>query len=114
MNTICKIAIAAAFITFVGYASATPFLVCDPYPVTGPQPTSFSCAFDNGALVSFPPAVNTDGSVQIHYDIASLAVGAHSVQCSASNVYGSSALSPKFAWFAGIPSAPADSAVSAK
>jgi len=96
-------------------AHAAPFLVCDPYPSTAPQPDSFSCVLDSGAAISIPATKNPDSSVQLHYDLKTLATGAHTAQCAAvSSLWGSSPQSGKLSFFAGIPAAPANLGLSAQ
>ena len=94
---------------------SAPFLVADPYPSSGPQPDSFSCVFDSGAAVSIPATANTDGSKQLHYDLAAMASGPHTAQCAAvSTLWGSSAQSGKLSFSAGVPAVPSNLGLSAK
>jgi hypothetical protein len=81
---------------FLGVAESSPFLVCDPYPVTIQQPTSFLLTFDGGAPIEVPAVINTDGSVQIKYDMSSISTGGHTVIAQAKNVWGVSAASSPF------------------
>lgn len=81
---------------FSAIVESAPFLVCDPYPVTIQQPTSFILTFDGGAPVEVPAVSNTDGSVQIKYDLSSIAIGGHTVVAQAKNLWGVSAASSPF------------------
>jgi hypothetical protein len=55
-------------------------LTCDPYPKTVTQPTEFELYIDGATTpVKSPVQVNADGSVQMEYDLSSLAAGAHSI-----------------------------------
>jgi hypothetical protein len=75
-----------------------PFLVCDSYPSSAPQPTSFVLTFDNSAPIEVPVYVNTDNSVQIHYDLTALSSGAHTVVAQAKDLWGVSDASAPFAF----------------
>ena len=88
-------------------AHAAPFLVCASYPAGSPQPDSFSVVMDGGAAVSSPALKNADNSVQLHYDLASLPSGSHSVTVKAvSALWGSSASSAPFAFTNAVPATP--------
>jgi hypothetical protein len=84
------------------------FLVCASYPSTSVQPDSFSVVMDGGAAVSSPALKNADGSVQLHYDLATLPDGSHSVTVKAvSTLYNkSSAASAPFVFVSGAPTTP--------
>jgi uncharacterized repeat protein (TIGR02543 family) len=62
-------------------ASAPPtvarYLVSDPYPLTGLQPSLFLVACDGAAAVNSAPAVNADGTSYLYFSLAGLASGAH-------------------------------------
>lgn len=77
---------------------AQPYLVCDPYPSTAPQPTSFVLTFDGGAPIEVAIQTNTDGTIQLHYDLISLSAGAHTVVAQAKNLWGVSDPSAPFAF----------------
>jgi hypothetical protein len=68
-------------------------LVCDPYPTTAHQPTSFLLTFDGGTPIETPATVKADGSVWLYYDLTGLANGAHTVTCQSKDVWGVSASS---------------------
>jgi len=58
---------------------AAPYLICDPYPTTGSQPTEFGVTVDGAAAVTSAAQTLTDGSRRLHYDLAGVATGGHSV-----------------------------------
>lgn len=59
------------FLTFVLITILlSPFLVCDPYPVSDPQPDRFIIQSSGVPDVIVPVTKNTDNSVIIHYDVA--------------------------------------------
>ena len=89
---------------------ATPFLVCDPYPA-GADPSVTPTTFILKGLAANPimtgAQVNPDGTVQLHYDLATLSNGNFTVIADAVNVFGGvSPDSPPFAFVNGIPAAP--------
>lgn len=89
-------------------AFAAPFLVCDPYPNTGPQPDSFSVGLDSGALISVLARTNGDGSRDLFYDLAPLGIsnGSHQFKVTAvSSVWGSSTVA-NFPFVKAVPTAP--------
>lgn len=73
-------------------AWAAPFLVCDPPPV-GEEVTSYSVT--DGANVVTTPS-------PLHWDMAGVANGAHTLQVRACNVWGCSDPTP-FAFTRGVP-----------
>lgn len=83
-----------------------PFLVCNSYPTTVSQPTYFMVTMDGGTAVNSPALVNTDNSVQLHYDVTSLAVGNHSVTVTACNIWGCSAATSPFVFTKSVPTTP--------
>lgn len=59
-------------------------VVCDPYPVTVAQPTSFRVAYDNSTtFTASTPLTNADGSVTCNITVPTLGPGNHSVQVKA-------------------------------
>ena len=84
---------------------AAPFIVCDPYPSTGAQPTYFVVVPDGGAAVSSPPLTQTDGGKILHYDLASIANGQHNYTVAACDTWGCTAAVP-FSFTKGVLSAP--------
>jgi hypothetical protein len=94
-----------------GIASASPFLVCD--PVSGSldqftKPVSYVITGLSGTPISTPATVNTDGTVQLHYDLGSLPHGSYSVSAAAVNSLGGVGPSstPPFTFTNGLPAAP--------
>jgi hypothetical protein len=93
-------------------AVATPFLVCDPYPA-GADPSVTPTTFVLKGLGANPimtaAQVNPDGTVQLHYDLATLSNGNYTVLVDAVNIFGGvSPDSAPFVFTAGIPAAPAN------
>ena len=67
---------------------ATPYLVSDPYPLTGAQPSYFVVSCDGGAAVDSAPAVNASGAGYLDYSLSGLAKGAHVCSVAAANASG--------------------------
>ncbi len=88
-------------------ANAAPFLVCDPYPSSGPQPTEFLVTVGTAAPVTVPATRQTDGSVILKRDVAGIGTGAKTVTAKAKNAWGESAASAPFSFVAGAPPAAA-------
>lgn len=63
---------------FPSLVFAGPFLICDPYPTTSVQPTEFSLIVDGGSAI-ISPAVTVTGGVRLHYDLAGIPTGSHTV-----------------------------------
>jgi hypothetical protein len=59
-----------------GFATAAPFLVCDPYGPDGLQPTAFEVTVD-GRTERVGPLTYPDGSVYLRYDLQDLPDGEH-------------------------------------
>src|ERR1700745_2060147 len=72
-------------------AVAAPFLVCDPYPA-GVDPSGTPASFILKGLGANPimtgAQINPDGTVQLHYDLATLNNGNYTVIVDAVNVFG--------------------------
>ena len=66
-------------------ANAAPFLVSDPYPAAGPQPASFTCAFDGKAGTVLAPAKDANGLNIMKFDLSSLSFGPHTSVCFATD-----------------------------
>ena len=64
-------------------AYGSPFLVCDPYPTGGSQPDQFSLVIDGGSAMISPAEVMADGKTRLHYDLAGIATGTHSLSVKA-------------------------------
>ena len=102
-----KLLFALIFVlAFAGFSQAAPFLICDNYPTTGNQPDTFTVTID-GTNYGTPAYKNADGSVKLHYDLASLAAGSHTVTAVAcSALWGCSAASSPFPFVKSVPGAP--------
>lgn len=90
-------------------ATSAPFLTCNPYPVTGPQPDSFTLSFDSGATIAVPARVNADASVDFLFDVAPLGInnGSHQFKVTANSSLWGAGGSVNFPFVRGLPSAPA-------
>ena len=58
-------------------ASAAHFLISDPYPPTGDQPSSFLVSCDGATPLSSPPAIDTAGARYLHFALNGLNPGPH-------------------------------------
>jgi hypothetical protein len=97
-----KVLLVVAFVlAMAGVASAAgPYLVCDPYTAADGI-TSFNVIIDSGTPISASPV-----NMALHYDLSSLANGAHSVVAQACNTWGCSANSSPLAFTKGVPAMP--------
>lgn len=110
-----KCILIAALTTFCATANAAPFLVCDPYPATGPQPTEFVVTISGIATPIVSPAVTTTGGKYLHLDLGPLNLtGTKTVTAKARNAWGESASSAPLAFTAGAPVAPGGLGLSAQ
>lgn len=91
--------------------AAGPFLVCATVPATSVQPSSYTVVLDTAPSVDVLAQVNTDGSVQLHWDLANVTTGAHVVGVKAKNIWGESANVP-FSFTKAIPGAPTSIGIS--
>jgi hypothetical protein len=94
-----------------GPVLASPFLVCDPVPGSLDQftkPVSYVITGLSSTPLSTPATVNSDGTVQLHYDLAQLPHGTYSVTAAAVNSLGGvgPASEPPFSFTNGLPAAP--------
>lgn len=87
-------------------ANAAPFLVCDPYPAAGPQPTEFLIAIGTAAPITVPATKEPDGDVILKWDVGTQ-TGAKNLTVKAKNAWGESAASAPFSFVAGVPPAAA-------
>lgn len=85
--------------------AAGPYLVCASVPTTSVQPSSYTVTLDTAASIDVPAQINTDNSVQIHYDLSGVALGAHVVGLKAKNIWGESASVP-FSFTKAVPATP--------
>lgn len=94
---------------------ASPFLVCDPYPATGQQPTEFVVTISGVANPVTSPAIDVTGGKALRLDLGPLNLsGAHTVTAKARNQWGESASSPNFTFTAGVPGVPGGIGLSAQ
>ncbi|MGA2109239.1 MAG: hypothetical protein ABSH25_16530 [Syntrophorhabdales bacterium] len=63
-------------------STGEPFLICDPYPNTGDQPTRFAVVAGN-LKYSVPPQWLPDRSVRLKFDLSRLPDGEHTVKVTA-------------------------------
>ena len=61
------------------FASASPVLVCDPYPVGASQPDQFVLVIDAGSPITSPAETLVDGTKRLKYDLAGISTGTHNV-----------------------------------
>lgn len=85
-----------AFLLLAGLAQASPYLVCDPVPTTGVQPTSYLVTIDGAAAVEVAAFRLADNSVRLSYDLSAVAVGNHTVTVKAKTIWGESSASAPF------------------
>ena len=106
----------AAMLLFPGIALASPWLICDPYPNTGPQPTEFIVNISGITAPMVTPAIDVTGGKAMKLDLGPLnLVGAKTVTAKARNpAYGESANSAPFSFTAGVPAVPGGLTLSAQ
>lgn len=91
-----------AMLPFV--ANAAPFLICDPYPSTGAQPSEFVVTISGITTPIVTPAVDVAGGKAMRLDLGPLNLsGAKTVTAKARNAWGESAASSPFSFGAGSP-----------
>lgn len=94
---------------------AAPFLVCDPYPATGQQPTDFIVTISGIANPVVSPAIDVTGGKALHLDLGPLNLtGSRTVTAKARNQWGESASSSPFTFTAGVPGTPGGIGLSAQ
>ena len=105
-----------AMLLFPGIALAAPFLTCDPYANTAPQPTEFVVNISGITAPIVTPAVDVTGGKAMKLDLGPLnLVGAKTVTAKARNpAYGESANSAPFSFTAGAPASPTGLTLSAQ
>lgn len=89
-----------------GSAIASPFLISDPYPLGGAQPTKQQIFLDSGALIEAAPETLPNGAVRIRHDLAGISTGQHTVKTKFCNAWGCSGYSHELPFVAGAPDAP--------
>lgn len=93
---------------------ASPYLICDPYPATGQQPTEFVVTISGIANPIVTPAVDVTGGKAMRLDLGPLNLtGAKTATAKARNAWGESAASSPFLFSAGTPVAPGGIGLSA-
>lgn len=98
-----------------GAVSAAPFLVCDPYPATGQQPTEFVVTVSGITTPIVSPAVDVAGGKALRLDLGPLNLtGSRTATAKARNQWGESAASAPLAFTAGAPLAPGGLGLSAQ
>jgi predicted phage tail protein len=75
-----------------------PYLVSDAVPKNNQTPTSYVLSINGAAPIETPATVNSDGTVQLKYDISGLPVGNYTVTVGAKNSAGVSANASPFAF----------------
>lgn len=73
-----------SFATLVTAASPV-FLICATYANNGSQPTAFLLSIDGAPAVSVAP-VPFNGATRLHYNVAGLSAGEHSITVAAKNM----------------------------
>ena len=90
-----------------------PFIVSDPYPPAGPQPTEFVIKFKGSTEQVVVPATKTDQGAILKWDIANIA-GTKTITAVARNSWGESEDSIPFTFTAGAPATPSGLTLSAQ
>lgn len=92
---------------------AAPFVVSDPYPSSGPQPTEFVLTVSGQSAPVIVPATSTALGTILKWDVAGIA-GSKTITAKARNAWGESAASGPFTFTAGTPAAPSGIGLSAQ
>ena len=100
-----------ALFTLLLPVEASPFLVCDPYPVAGIDPSLIPVSFNITGIGANPISVQAftlpDGTKILHYDVGPLPNGSYTVIATAVNAFaGESSASAPFTFGRGTPSQP--------
>lgn len=103
--------VAILFLMMATRTLASPFLVCDAVPSNLDQftkPVSYVLTGLAQSPISTPATTNSDGTVQLHYDLSGLTHGTFTVTAAAVNVFGGigPASDPPFSFGVGVPAAP--------
>jgi hypothetical protein len=103
-------------IFFASMAQATPFLVCDAVtPASDPNlnPVSYVLSGLSTNPITTTVTQNADGTLQLHYDLATLANGLYTVSAVAVNASGNvSPSSAPLTFTKGSPASPANLRIS--
>jgi len=92
---------------------AAPFVVSDPYPPDGPQPTEFVISVSGNQTPVIIPATATPQGVILKWDVAAVK-GSKTITAKARNPWGESAATPPFTFTAGTPAVPTGIGLSAR
>lgn len=92
---------------------AAPFVVSDPYPPDGPQPTEFVISVSGVQAPVVIPAITTPQGVILKWDVAAVK-GSKTITAKARNAWGESAATAPFTFTAGTPAAPTGIGLSAQ
>ena len=92
---------------------AAPFVVSDPYPTSGPQPTEFVISVSGQSAPVIVPATSTAQGVMLKWDVAGIS-GSKTITAKARNAWGESAATPPFTFTAGTPATPSGIGLSAQ
>lgn len=98
---------------FASTSFASPFIVSDPYPLSGAQPTEFVITIAGNADPIVIPATKTDSGAILKWDVAGIS-GANTITAKARNAWGESADSLPFSFTAGNPATPSGLGLSAQ
>ena len=92
---------------------AAPFVVSDPYPSSGPQPTEFVITVSGSTTPVVIPATTTAQGAMLKWDVVGIA-GSKTITVKARNAWGESAASGPFSFVAGAPDVPSGIGLSVK
>ena len=92
---------------------AAPFVVSDPYPSSGPQPTEFVITVSGQPTPVIVPATSTEQGAILKWDVAGI-TGSTTITAKARNAWGESAASDPLSFVAGAPDAPSGLGLSAE
>lgn len=92
---------------------SAPFVVSDPYPSSGPQPTEFVITVSGQSAPVIVPATSTAQGTILKWDVAGI-TGSKTITAKARNAWGESAASGPFTFTAGTPAAPSGIGLSAQ
>lgn len=92
---------------------AAPFVVSDPYPSSGPQPTEFVITASGQSAPVIVPATSTAQGTILKWDVAGIA-GSKTITAKTRNAWGESAASGPFTFTAGTPAEPSGIGLSAQ
>lgn len=92
---------------------AAPFVVSDPYPSSGPQPTEFVITVSGQSAPVIVPATSTAQGTILKWDVSGI-TGSKTITAKARNAWGESAASGPFTFTAGTPAVPSGIGLSVK